>query len=153
MRGKKLHKCEQCPAIYSRENMLAQHVKLVHAKQDDQGAENAGDLGINLGHDLGINHRDDERSEGPNRTKSGDRNGDEELAAKERELADKEAELRDYERIVEQSEEEAEKVAGVKQKLLQGLRTKYEYLSQKVGPEEAHRLFQKVTKECQDPNE
>ena len=94
---------------------------------------------------------------------NGDQNPEEEepeLAAKERELADKEAELRDHERIAEQSEEEAENAAKARdsereaerarraEKDLHELRTKkfYEYLCQKVGREEAQRIFKRVTK-------
>ena len=156
--GKTYHKCEQCPAGYSRKNMLAQHVKLVHAPKQDEGTrgrvERADDLGDDVGDDLG----DEKGSAGSNHYIYGiegdDRSGEEddgdgEFAAKEKELADKEAELRDYERIVEQSEEEA---AKARENLLRGLTTKYEYLCQKVGPEEAQRLFQKVTKECQVAN-
>ena len=78
--------------------------------------KNADDTGNDLGDDIGSALGDDKRSAEPTHTTSttestdwsGEKAGDQELAAKERELADKEAELRDYERIVEQSEKEAE---------------------------------------------
>ena len=142
--------------------MLAQHVRLVHPEHDEEGRveneddlcdqpvyedDNDGDHKGDSGNDLG----DTRGSASPSTsgTESADRYSgeDDDLAAKERELANKEAELRDYERVVEQSEEEAKKA---REELLKGLRAKYEYLCQKVGPEEAQRLFQKVTKECQN---
>ena len=117
----------------------------------EQSEKEAEKVANTIRDDLGDVLGGDERSSEPSHSTSGtvEGEGDEELAAKERQLAEKEAELRDYERIVEQSEEEADKVARARNRLLQELRTKYEHLCRQVGPEEAKRLFQKVTQECQ----
>ena len=163
--GKIIHKCDQCPSVYSKQRVYAQHVNLVHCPKEHDQDQNKDDTGNDLPDDSDDVLKDDLRNaKEPDHSTSeiGDQNPEEEeaeLAAKERELADKEAELRDYERIVEQSEEEAEKAAKAREsereaerarraeKDLHELKTKkfFEYLCQKVGREEAKRIFKRVT--------